>query len=86
MANDLQDLRTKVTQETWAWLASESRSTGKDIGQIARDHLHAIALQKINKASVLLRLLRSKGIDGESQGAAGDGFPDTEFDAAAWGK
>lgn len=65
---DAHDIRLRLTDETWCVLASEARATGKSQQDIARDWLHGIAVSKIDKASVLLRLLRSKGIDPATAG------------------
>lgn len=80
MAAELHDVRAKVTSETWCAITSEVRASGKDQSQIVREVLHWWALQKIQKASVLARLLKSKGIDGALEGALPPEFVDTQVD------
>jgi hypothetical protein len=72
MAADLGDLkRLKITAETRAWLQAEAHSTGKSHQEIARDQLHAIALERIRAAKVLVSLSPAEGHSGDGQGHSG---------------
>lgn len=62
MSAELKDLRTKVTRETHCWLEAESRTTGRDKAEIAREILHQHALRKIREAEILDGLLRAEGL------------------------
>lgn len=81
MAADLGDLkRLKISAETRAWLQAEAHTTGKSQQEIARDQLHAIALEKIRAAKVLTSLAPSErrngdagAKDGDTTGHSGDG-------------
>lgn len=76
MSLELTDLRLKITAETACVLEAERRATGKELQVTARQVLHEWALAKINKASVLARLLDGKGIAGAH---AGDRRRATDF-------
>jgi hypothetical protein len=72
VAADLGDLkRLKITAETRAWLQAEAHSTGKSHQEIARDQLHAIALEKIRAAKVLVSLSPTEAHSGDGQGHHG---------------
>lgn len=62
MSAELKDLRTKITLETHCWLEAESRATGRDKAEIAREILHQHALVKIREAEILEGLLRTEGL------------------------
>ncbi len=69
MSADLADLkRLKVTEETRAWLAATSRSTGKSQQEIARDALHSLAVREIHAAKVLVRMAPDEALDRDSGG------------------
>jgi hypothetical protein len=69
MAADLGDLkRLKITAETRAWLQAEAHTTGKSHQEIARDQLHAIALEKIQAAKVLVSLSPTEAHSRDGQG------------------
>jgi hypothetical protein len=74
LSADLGDLkRLKITAETRAWLQAEAHSTGKSHQEIARDILHAIALEKISAAKVLVSMAPAERRVGDTQGHDGDG-------------
>ena len=57
MSLDLEDLkRLKITAETRAWLTAESHITGRSTQEIARDVLHAKAMDRIHAAKVITAL------------------------------
>ena len=68
MALELRDLRTKVTIETDLALEALARATCKDKAEIAREVLHRWALQQVDAASILQRLMTAEGVAGASQG------------------
>lgn len=71
MSIDLKDFRGKITPETDAVLEAINRAGGIERSEIARNVLHEWALQKINEASVLNKLLASEGMLGSGQGKSG---------------
>lgn len=71
MALELKDFRGRITLETWCVLEAEHLATGREHQAILRDVMHAWASAKIDKSSVLSRLLRGHGIVGEAQGGSG---------------
>jgi hypothetical protein len=57
MSLDLEDLkRLKITAETRTWLTAESHITGRSAQEIARDVLHAKAMDRIHAAKVLIEI------------------------------
>lgn len=72
MSQELIDLRAKITPEAHAALEAERRTTGADISEIVRGILHGWALQKIDAASVLHKLLLAEGLAGISHGNTGN--------------
>lgn len=69
MAAELGDLkRLKISAETRAWLMSEAHRTGRSQQEIARDALHAIALEKIEAAKVLVAMAPGSGHAGDGRG------------------
>jgi len=64
MSADLKDFRGKITRETDVALEAESRVSGRDRADIAREILHAWAAKKLHEASVLSALALSGGIAG----------------------
>lgn len=72
MSIELKDFRLKVTAETDAWLEAESRISGRDRQEIARDCLHRCAQESIAKARLLDRFLRSEGMGGIAGGVSGE--------------
>lgn len=72
MSTELGDLkRLKISRETRAWLQAEAHSSGKSQQEIARDTLHAVALEKIRAARVLSALAPVDAHSGDSQGHLG---------------
>ena len=67
----LKDFRGKITPKTDAVLEAINRAGGVDRSEIARNVLHEWALQKINEASVLNKLLASEGMTGTAEGKSG---------------
>lgn len=53
MANELRDLRAKVSVETDATIEAVHQATGRDRSEIVRDVLHAWALAKIDESRLL---------------------------------
>jgi hypothetical protein len=72
MSAELRDLRAKVTVEADCALSAVSQASGKDKAEIVRDVLHAWALQQIDEAMLLQRLLMREGLAREVQGAGGN--------------
>lgn len=72
MSLELKDFRGKITPETDAVLEAMNRVGGVDRSEIARKVLHEWALQKINEASVLNKLMVTEGLGGISGGKSGN--------------
>lgn len=66
---ELKDFRGKITPEADVVLEAQSRCTGKERQEIARQVLHEWALQQIAANRVLNRLLVVEGLAGDSKGA-----------------
>lgn len=62
MANELRDLRAKVSVETDATIEAVHQATGRDRSEIVRDVLHAWALAKIDESRLLIKRLAAEGI------------------------
>lgn len=71
MAQDLRDLRAKVSVETDCALEAAARVTGRDRSEIVRDVMHRWALEEIDRATVLLRRLSAEGIAAAPEGGSG---------------
>lgn len=71
MADELRDLRAKVSVETDAVLDSTSRVTGRDRSEIVRDVLHKWAIEQIELSTVIQARLKAEGITAASEGATG---------------
>jgi len=71
MAADLKDFRGKITMETHVALEAESRVSGRDRADIAREILHAWAAKKLHEASVLSGLALAEGITGSVRDTRG---------------
>lgn len=70
MSLDLRDLRAKVTPETHCALVALAQATGRDQSEIVREVMHAWALQQVNAAAALQRLLMAEGLARDSRGGA----------------
>ena len=68
MTTELIDLRTKITALADKWLDIESKVTGKDRCEIAREVLHKIALEHIDEFNLRHKEYIAKGLLRESQG------------------
>ncbi|HXI41610.1 MAG TPA: hypothetical protein VNH83_16630 [Bryobacteraceae bacterium] len=71
MAEELRDLRAKITIQTDASLDAHSRVTGRDRTEIAREILHRWALEQVAIATLLDARLRAEGIDATDEGIPG---------------
>lgn len=71
MADDLIDLRSKVSPRTHAVLHAVSIATGREMAELVREVMSAWAETKIHEATVVSRVLRSEGVVGDSEGGAG---------------
>lgn len=68
MSLPLRDLRTKVSIDTDCALEARARILGKDKAEVARDVLHAWALQEIRAARVVDALLKANNCNGADEG------------------
>jgi hypothetical protein len=73
MSVELKDLRAKVTPETWCFLESESRATGKDMAELVREILGTWASVRLHAHIEAEKLLCAEGFAGTPQGRAGKG-------------
>lgn len=71
MADELRDLRARISVETDAVIDTIARAEGRDRSEIIREVLHAWALQKIAFAQSLAKRLEAEGISGTSEGGRG---------------
>lgn len=85
MSAELKDFRGKITVETDCVLEALNRVTGKDKSEIAREVLHAWALEKVHVNNVLAQLLRAEGVLAASEGvrAASQGIAGNRRERAA---
>ena len=72
MADELRDLRAKITVETDVAVDAISRVTGRDRSEIVRDVLHKWALEQVQIATVLNNKLKGEGIAAALEGARGN--------------
>lgn len=68
MSLPLRDLRAKISVEADIALEAIHRATGKEKSEIAREVLHGWALQQLDAASVMAKLVVVEGITRERQG------------------
>ena len=74
MSLDLCDLkRLKITAETRAWLSAEALRSGDSPQEIVRDALHALALDRIAGAKLLVSLAPGEGHARDGSGPVRDG-------------
>lgn len=73
MADELRDLRAKISVQTDAALDAHSRVTGRDRSEIAREILHKWALEQVAISTLLDARLRAEGGDAIDEGASGRG-------------
>lgn len=71
MSEPLKDLRAKVTPETDAVLEAVARASGRDRSEIVREILHDWAIEEIDKASMVHKMLRAEGLPGIAERASG---------------
>lgn len=71
MADELRDLRAKISVESDAVLDAVSRVTGRDRSEIVRDVLHKWADEQIELAKVIHERLRSEGVTAAFGGVSG---------------
>ena len=72
MSEPLKDLRAKVTPETDAVLEAVARASGRDRSEIVREVLHGWAVEQIDKASMVHKMLRAEGLPGIVEGSVGN--------------
>lgn len=73
MADELRDLRAKITVQADAVLDSISRVRGVDRTEIVREVLHKWALEHIAIGTLIDARLRAEGMDDAEEGARGRG-------------
>lgn len=71
MADELRDLRAKISVQTDAALDAHSRVTGRDRSEIVREILHKWSLEQIAISTLLDARLRAEGLGEASEGASG---------------
>lgn len=71
MAEELRDLRAKISVQTDAALDAHSRVTGRDRSELVREILHRWSLEQIAICTLLDARLRAEGITAASEGASG---------------
>ena len=71
MAEELRDLRAKITVQTDAVLDAISRVRGVDRSEIVREVLHKFALEHVAISTLIDARLRAEGLDAADEGASG---------------
>jgi Ribbon-helix-helix protein, copG family len=71
MADELRDLRAKITVETDAVLDAISRVRGVDRSEIVREVLHKFALEHVAIGSLIDARLKAEGLGAAGEGAKG---------------
>lgn len=65
--------RLKITEETRAWLTAEAHITGRTPQEIARDVLHAKAVERIHAAKVITAIASGEAYIRDGRAHIGDG-------------
>jgi hypothetical protein len=73
MADELRDLRAKISVQTDAALDAHSRVTGQDRSELVREILHKWSLEQIAISTLLHARLRAEGMAEDGEGASGSG-------------
>lgn len=73
MADELRDLRAKITIQADAVLDAISRVRGVDRTEIVREVLHKWALEQVAISTLIDARLRAEGMGAADQGGAGRG-------------
>lgn len=73
MADELRDLRAKITVETDAVLDAISRVRGVDRSEIVREVLHKFALEHVAIGTLIDARLKAEGLNAADEGAKGRG-------------
>ena len=68
MSSELHDIRTKIQTETLSVIHALEIATGETGAEIARRWLVAAAEIELHKATVICRILKSEGIQGQHGG------------------
>jgi len=71
MAEELRELRAKITVQTDAVLDAMSRVRGADRTEIVREVLHKWALEHVAISTLIDARLRAEGIDAVDEGMRG---------------
>ena len=64
MSNEMVDARTKLDEETHRILDAIALATGRDKSAIIREVMAVWCKEEVHKATLLLRMVERKGIDG----------------------
>lgn len=68
MADELRDLRAKISVQTDAALDAHSNVSGRDRSEIVRDILHKWALEQVAISTLLEARLRAEGMSASVKG------------------
>lgn len=71
MADELRDLRAKITVQTDAVLDAMSRVRGVDRTEVVREVLHKWALEHVAISTLIDARLRAEGLDDADEGGRG---------------
>lgn len=71
MADELRDLRAKITVQTDAVLDAMSRVRGVDRTEVVREVLHKWALEHVAISTLIDARLRAEGMDAADEGGSG---------------
>lgn len=73
MAEDLQDVRAKISRQAHEELTALSQATGREMGELLRQAVEIFIAgerQKAHEYSLFLRMMRPKGNSGDDTGHA----------------